>query len=165
MSVGLTELGVRPQQRRAPEPDDRVPVAQQLEELRAGRRGEPLELGCDARALAVPTAQRVEQEIDRPLVADVAERPDRSRCDLRIRIDEHPSDQPLNRGVMRLLEALERSDATPPSPFGAWIPGDPAHQAPRGALAQRRGPDLAMTPLVPHAAENDRERERQPHGQ
>ena len=28
-------------------------------------------------------------------------------------------------------------------------PGDAAHQAPRGALAQRRGPDLAMTPLVP----------------
>ena len=48
----------------------------------------------------------VEQEVDRPLVADVAERTDGSPGDLRIGIAEDAPDQPRHRGVMRLLEAL-----------------------------------------------------------
>ena len=53
----LAEVRIGPQQRRAPEANRRVPVAQQRDQLRAGRRGEPLEFGCD-RGSADPSPRR-----------------------------------------------------------------------------------------------------------
>ena len=67
--------------------------------------------------------------------------------------------------MVRPLEALDRRHAAPPSPLGSRSSTGSSHQSARGAVAQRRGRDLAVTPLVPKTAEDDRERERHPHRQ
>ena len=85
----------------------------------ARRRRQSLELGRDARAEPLSTPKRIEQQLDRPVVADVTERSDRRDDDVRIGVDEHAPQEPRDGRIPRLLEALERRDAAPSAALGA----------------------------------------------
>ena len=160
--AGLAELRVGAEERCAPEANRGARVSQQRQELRARGRCKPLELGGDPRARAVPAAKRRDEETDRPLVADVAERPDGSGCDARVRVGEHGQDEARHSRVVRLLEPDERGDAAPLPPLRARSPAHATDESLGRAGAEHGRDRLAPLALVAYAPEDDDQREQDP---
>ena len=95
--------------------------------------------------------ESIEEQVDRPLVADVAESTDRRSRDHRIRVVEDGPDQPRDCGVMLLLESLERRNATPPPPLGSRPPSRPPDESLGRAGTQRLGRRPACTVMAESA--------------
>ena len=121
-----------------------------------------LELRGDARARDASLAESVEQEIDRPVVAHVREGADRGRCDLLVRIRQRRSQQPAQRRVAGVDEAVERGDPAPGPALGAGAPAGAADQTPGLARAADVQLRLVAQVVVADAPDQDRNRERAP---
>ncbi len=113
----LTELGVRPEQRSAPEAHRRVPSRRR--EPGAARAGASSSSPPRPSSAARDPAAALEQDVDRPVVPDVTERVDRSRSNARIRIIQNTPDQARHGRMVSAFEALERVYAAPTTPFRA----------------------------------------------
>ena len=79
----------------------------------------------------------------------------------RIRVGEYGLDQTRHRGVVRLLETLQRPNATPPPPLAARTSSRASNQTLCGTIAQRRG-EAAASPVEAKPPQQNRKRQGDP---
>jgi hypothetical protein len=104
----------------------------------------------------VAPPQRVDQDVDRPLVPDLTQRVNRRRRDALVRIAQDEPDEPRHGRMVRALEALKCVHPSPAAPVRAWPSSHASHKALGGARAQRGRCGLVPSAVVQEAADEDR---------
>ena len=123
---------------------------------------ERLELGCDPRAGAVAAPQRVDEDVDSPVVGHVSERPDRCGRDTRILVVEDDPDELGNGRMVGAFEPLQCGDATPSPPLRWRMRANAADESGGARRGERGRARATQSTVVPDAPENDDQRQHHP---
>ena len=160
--IFMTELRVGVEQGRRPEADNRIRVAQKWDEPRSRRRRQTLELGGDPGSRRASVSKGCDQDLDRPFVSEVAQAADSGAGDPRVGVCESGMEKLWRGHMVGAGETRERDNATPPSPFGAWLPMGASDQSSCFTRVELIGLPSLDSPVVAQATEDDCKRQGYP---